>query len=78
MSATAANIQIEQPLLHDLDARQRQSRQLQARERADLGELDFVEFVQDLLGSEMDLDRQRQKVSAQRSMVSVADHGISR
>jgi hypothetical protein len=34
---------------------------LQAGERSDLGELDFVEFVQDLLGSQMQLDRERQE-----------------
>ena len=61
ISAERRADQIEQPLLHHLDARQRQSRQLQARQRADFGQLDLVEFVQDLLGAEMDFDRQRQE-----------------
>ncbi len=61
ISASAANDQIEEALLHDLGARQRHARQLQARQRPDLGEFDLVEFVQDLLGAEMDFDRQRQE-----------------
>ena len=61
ISAERREQQIEQPLLHDLGARQRQARQLQAGQRADLGEFDLVEFVQDLLGAEMDFDRQRQE-----------------
>ena len=53
--------QIEHALLHHFDACQRQPGQLQARQRADLGELDLVEFVQDLFGAKMDLHRQRQE-----------------
>jgi hypothetical protein len=53
--------QIEQPLLDDLEARQRPARQLQAGERAERGELDLVELVQDLLGAEVDLDRKRKE-----------------
>ena len=60
-SADGGEEQIEQALLHHLGARQRQAGQLQARERADLAKFDFLEFVQDLLGAEMDFDRQREE-----------------
>ena len=51
--------QVEQPLAGDLRARQRPARQLQAGHRAEFRELDLFELVQDLLGADVDLDRQR-------------------
>ena len=48
-----------------------------ARDRPERGEFDLVELVQDLLGAEMDSTGSVRKVSAQRSMVAVADHGSS-
>ena len=61
MRASCRDDEIEQPFLHDLEARQRHARELQARQRAELGQLDVLEFVQDLLGSEMNRDREREK-----------------
>ncbi len=51
--------QVEGPLARDLEARQRPARQLQAGYRAEFRELYLFELVQDLLGADVDLDRQR-------------------
>ena len=59
MRAPAAHDEIEDAFLDDLAAGQRPAGQLQARDRSERGELGFLEFVQNLLGPEMDFDRQR-------------------
>ena len=59
MSATAAATRSNGPLARDLGARQRPARQLQAGHRAEFRELYLFELVQDLLGADVDLDRQR-------------------
>src|SRR5262249_26015828 len=51
--------EIEDAFLDDLAPRERPARQLQARDRSERRELGLLEFVQDLFGSEMDFDRQR-------------------
>ena len=53
--------EIEHPLLDDLEARQRATRDLQAGDRSERREFDFVELVQDLLRAEVNLDRKRKE-----------------
>src|ERR1700683_5395354 len=55
------NGEVEQALLHDLEARKRPARDLQARDRAEGRQLDLIEFVKNLLRPESNVDRGQEK-----------------